>query len=42
MGELGRKGGVGEFESARVYLARLARVAAEKGELFFPMMVARP
>lgn len=26
------KGGVGEFESARVYLARWARVVAEEGE----------
>lgn len=27
------KGGVGEFESARVYLARWARIVAEEGEL---------
>lgn len=26
------KGGVGEFESARVYLARWARIVAEEGE----------
>jgi hypothetical protein len=31
MGLMGRKGGVGEFESARVYLARWARIVAEEG-----------
>lgn len=31
-GRLAEKGGVGEFEAARVYLARWARIVAEEGE----------